>query len=860
MRKLIAGTFLLTHLLTIGCSQATRDDKSVAENTATKGSATQASAADVLKLTLELTNNRYQNKTQSRSVLTFTNTSNQTLPAKGWKLYFNGARLNTADSAVAAVKLVNGDLFYLAPGSKFKPIEAGKTGRIEVAGRSIRNVSDFPVGFYLVYDQEPKKAFPVPVEIKPGDNFQKSEQALAARMYKENGVIKDIPVEKLTKVFPTPNSYTEKGEAFTLNQELAIVADNEFRQEAEKLASALAGILGNKPSISTQGTGKAIRLRKKAGIPAEGYELTINPNGIEISASSAAGIFYGVQSLKTLLPPATFAGKINAITIPGVEVKDAPRFGYRGFMMDVARNFQPKSEVLKVLDAMALYKMNVFHFHFSEDEGWRLEIPSFPELTAVGATRLHDPENKTSLGPSYGSGPSAESQSGTGFFSRADFIEILKYANDRHIRVIPEIESPGHARAAIKAMDARYNRLIKEGNKVEAERYLLRDLNDKSTYRSVQGWNDNVMDVSQQSTYNFLEKVVDDIRAMYQEAKAPLTTIHFGGDEVPSGVWQKSPAVQSLMSKNKAVKTVDDLWYYYFGKVNQLLKARNLYLSGWEEIGLKKVVQNGKVNWVPNETFANDNFHVNVWKNSPGSGAEDLAYRMANAGYKVILTGVTHLYLDLAYSPSYAEPGLYWGGFVGLEKPFYFIPYDYLRNLKEDDNGNPINRAIIKSKEALTAKGRANIVGIESPLWSETNHTPLAFEYKMLPKLLGVAERAWAKDPAWATENDAAKSQALYNQAWSEFVNVVSKRELPRLDVYAGGFNYRIAPPGAVIQDGKVLANVQLPGNTIRYTTDGSEPTAQSPEYTQPIAANGTVKLKAFNPAGRGSNTVTLEN
>ncbi len=504
--------------------------------------------------------------------------------------------------------------------------------------------------------------------------------------------------------------------------------------------------------------------------------------------------------------------------------------------------------------------MNTFHFHFSEDEGWRVEMPSLPELTTVGSTRAHTTDSKKSIFPSYGSGPDADNAAGTGFYSKADFVEILRYARDRHIEVIPEIESPGHARAAIKAMDARYDRLMKEGKKEEAERFLLRDLNDKSVYRSVQGWDDNVINVSVPSVYTFMERVVDDLVGMYQEAGAPLKTIHFGGDEVPAGVWENSPAVQKLIAENQSVKSADDLWYYYFGKVNQLLKARNLFLSGWEEIGLKKVAQNGKVDWVPNEEFVPERFRVNVWKNSPGSGAEDLAYRMANAGYKVILTGVTHFYLDLAYNTSSDEPGQYWGGYVDIDKPFYFIPYDYLRNLKEGDDGNPINRSLIKGKEALSAKGKLNIVGIESPLWAETNRTPQQFEYKILPKLLGVAERAWAKDPVWANEKDLAKSGLLYNQAWSEFINTVGTRELPRLDFYAGGYEYRIPTAGAKIIDGKLAANVQFPGFIIRYTTDGTEPTAQSPVYTAPIAATETAKLKVFNAAGRAGQTVTITN
>ncbi|MBC8151530.1 MAG: chitobiase/beta-hexosaminidase C-terminal domain-containing protein, partial [Bacteroidetes bacterium] len=241
-----------------------------------------------------------------------------------------------------------------------------------------------------------------------------------------------------------------------------------------------------------------------------------------------------------------------------------------------------------------------------------------------------------------------------------------------------------------------------------------------------------------------------------------------------------------------------------------------------------------------------------------GSGSEDLAYRMANAGYKVILTAVTHLYLDMAYNPSSGEPGQYWGGYVDIDKPFYFIPYNYLRIIKDDRTGKQLDPSVIKGRVPLTERGRANIVGIEAPLWAETNKTPADMEYKLLPKLLAVAERAWAKDPDWATETDQTKSDVLYGQAWSAFINVVGKRELPRLDTYAGGFQYRIPTAGAKIINGKVAANVQFPGMTIRYTTDGSEPTATSPAYTEPMDTAGPVKLKVFNAAGRAGRTVTI--
>ncbi|WP_448635539.1 family 20 glycosylhydrolase [Pedobacter panaciterrae] len=514
--------------------------------------------------------------------------------------------------------------------------------------------------------------------------------------------------------------------------------------------------------------------------------------------------------------------------------------------------------MLKVLDVMALYKMNVLHFHLNDDEGWRLEIQGLPELTTIGSQRGHTIDDSKNILPSYGSGSEIGVNSGSGFYTRSDFIEILKYATARHIRVIPEIETPGHARAAIKSMDARYERLMKAGKKEEAGQYLLRDLNDKSIYESVQGWNDNVINVALPSAYNFLEKVVDEIRIMYTEANAPLATIHFGGDEVPAGVWEKSPAVANLLKTDTSIKGVDEMWHYYFSKVNNMLKAKQLYLSGWEEIGLRKALVNGEKKMVLDDRFANENFHADVWNNL--SGNEDLAYKLANEGYKVVLTCVTNLYLDLATNKSFNETGQYWGGYVDVEKPYYFVPYELFKNLKEDESGNPIDKKKLEGKTTLTEFGKSNIVGIQSPLWSEIIKTPERFEYMLLPKLFGVAERAWAKNPEWAIEKDTLKSKVLYNKDWSEFVNIIGKREIPRLNHYSGGYNYRIPTPGVSIESGRVSANLQLPGFVIRYTTDGTEPTINSTIYKSAIDTKGIIQLKVFNSEGKSGRSVKVQN
>ncbi|WP_423146139.1 family 20 glycosylhydrolase [Rubrolithibacter danxiaensis] len=793
---------------------------------------------------------------RSRATFTFINNGSKAFPAQGWTIYFNSGFLKSADTTEAKVKHVNGDLQSLAPGSKFGTLQPGETKKIEIYGGPIRNITEFPVAFYLSFDNETEKGYPLNVSVGNLVNTEKNDLLVANRIYNQNKEIVNIPVEKLVKIFPTPVSYKESSEKFILDTTVTVSAETAFKNEGEALVTYITQLTGKQPA-STKGGKKTIEIVKVTGLDPEAYKLSVNQQKITISASAPAGAFYGIQSLKTLVSPSA-KNNGKSISIQSVEVSDAPRFPHRAFMLDVGRNFHSKAEILKLLDLMALYKLNVFHFHFSEDEGWRLEIPALPELTSVGSKRAPTLDSKNYLQSSFGSGAEAVN-SGTGFYSKSEFIEILKYANARHIKVIPEIESPGHARAAIKAMDARYERLHKAGQEEEARKYLLRDPQDKSKYRSVQGWDDNVINVAMPSVYTFMETVVDEIRKMYAEADAPLETIHFGGDEVPKGVWENSPAVNTLLAKNPELKSTNDLWAYYFGRISDILNSRNLYLYGWEEAGLVKTFVNGKAVWQPNTELAKKNIQVDVWNNLPGSGAEDLAYRMANKGIKVVLANVTNLYFDLAYNQSFNEPGLFWGGYVDIDKPFYFIPFNYLKNLK-DNNGNPINKAIIKGNEQLTEFGKSNIVGLQGALWSENIRSPERLEYMLLPKFLGLAERAWAKQPEWAKENDPSKSEKLYQAAWSEFINVTGKRELPRLDQYAGGFNYRIPAPGAVIKNGQVEANIQFPEFSIRYTTDGSEPNSNSPLYKNPIKTKGTIKLKGFNLTGRSSNTLTVAN
>jgi hexosaminidase len=591
----------------------------------------------------------------------------------------------------------------------------------------------------------------------------------------------------------------------------------------------------------------------------EGYAMEVKPKAIIIVASAPTGVFYGIQSLLSLISPSAYAKPQSEIKIQCVEIQDAPRFGYRAFMLDVGRNFQTKKQVERLLDLLALYKINTFHFHLTEDEGWRLEIPSLPELTEVGSQRGHTIDSKQFLPACHGSGPETGKLAGSGFYTKADYIEILKYANERHITIITEIEAPGHARAAIKAMNARYAKLMAQGKKAEAQKYLLYDLNDQSQYSSAQAWNDNVIDVSLPSTYNFIGTVINDIITMYKEAGAPLKMIHFGGDEVPAHVWEKSPAYLALQANHPEIQNTGDLWYYFYGKVNEMVKAKGLNLAGWEEMALRKTKLDGKPVYVPNPDFMPEHLQVDVWNNTIGDGNEDLAYRLANSGYKTVLSCVTNLYFDMAHYKSFDEPGYYWGAFSDIDKPFSFIPFDYFKNTKVDKNGLPINPNIFIGKQRLTDYGKSNIIGLQCALWGETVKTQEREEYMLLPRLLGFAERAWAQDPEWATTNDTTKSQQLYAQAWSNFLNVLGKRELPRLDHLNGGYSYRIPKPGVIEQNGKLVANEQFPGMTIRYTTNGRDPDAKSSVYNDGVTIeNSLIKFRAFNNKGRGSNVTEI--
>lgn len=825
----------------------------------------QAATKVPIDLEWRLLTNNYNKEFKALNEIILTNNGKAEFPVSGWSIFFSCGREALPTSANGlSIEHVNGDLYRLFPsGGGVQSLKKGGSVSLQypTVGFSL-NHSAAPNSIYLVWDKEPAKG----VELASITHGQFSDTTISYRtpvdLYEKYAGASWQDMKTSPGIIPAPVNMQPGAGQFTFNAQTLVFTDRAFGAEANFLSKQGVALFGQ-PLMVSSGTPDregVIRLQKNA-LQGEAYELSIQPSGIVISAGTGAGIFYGIQSLQALIPAVQWKNKTGSIQLPVVEIKDSPRFGYRALMVDIARNFQPKAELLRLLDLMAMYKLNTLHLHFSDDEGWRIEMPSLPELTQVGALRGHTNDSKNWLPASYGAGPTPGKLAGSGYYSREDYIEILKYATERHIEIMPEIETPGHARAAIKSMDARYRKYMQEGNAAEAVKYLLRDTLDQSNYTSVQAWNDNIINVAVPSVYTFIETVVDDLLAMYKEAGAPLTSIHMGGDEVPAGVWEGSPVAAELIKRDASIENVDALWFYYYTRVHKILRDRNLEMTGWEEIGMRKSKLDGQSKMIVNPRLANEGYRLNVWNNMVGWGNEDLPYRLANAGYKVILSPVSNNYFDMSYLRSPEEPGYYWGGFTDVDKPFYFIPYDYFKNTREDAAGNPVKADAFVGKDRLTDFGKTNIIGLQGLIWSETIRSEANLEYMILPKLMGLAERAWSPDPEWATSADAARSASLYAADWNRFVNQLGQQELPKLDYYAGGFGYRIPPPGMKVENGQVVMNVQFPGLVIRYTVDGSEPTLKSPQYVGPVEQQGRViKAKVFTQAGRGSRTISLKN
>ncbi|MBS1707793.1 MAG: beta-N-acetylhexosaminidase [Armatimonadetes bacterium] len=426
-------------------------------------------------------------------------------------------------------------------------------------------------------------------------------------------------------IVPLPTSMTPAEGHFTLDSKTAFHASGAATPVARLIAQDLRVPTGLTLRVTANKATKAVTFTIKADkeLGDEGYRLRVRPEGVQVTAQTAAGLFYGGQTLRQLLPAEAF-GKAKASGVkwqmPSVDIVDVPRFRWRGLMLDVARHFMPKEEIIKFVDLLALHKMNSLHLHLTEDQGWRIEIKRYPKLTEVGAWR-----KETVIGTNSGK---YDGKRHGGFYTQKELKEIVKYAAARYVNIVPEIEMPGHAQAAIAAYPE------------------LGNLKERLEVWQMWGVNPNVFNV-EEKTVKFLQNVLDEVMQVF-----PSKFIHVGGDECPKDQWKASPRVQELI-KQRGTKDEHGMQSWFIKQMDTYLAGKGRRLLGWDEI-----LEGGLA---PGAT-------VMSWRGMEGG------ITAAKAGHDVVMAPTDTTYFDYYQAkPTEKEPYAI-GGYVPLEKVYNFDP------------------------------------------------------------------------------------------------------------------------------------------------------------------------------------------
>lgn len=439
-----------------------------------------------------------------------------------------------------------------------------------------------------------------------------------------------------------------------------------------------------------------------------GYSINVNANNIAINSNNEEGIFYGIQTLIQLLPPE----KSNNLTVQQCSIEDAPRFAYRGMMLDCGRHFFPVDFVKQFIDFLALHKLNTFHWHLTEDQGWRIEIKKYPKLTEVGAYR-----NGTIIGHHPGTGN--DNTRYGGYYTQEQVKDIVKYAADRYITVIPEIEMPGHASAAIAA----YPQLSCFPNENTPIAKGVKWSGDSTGKYVQQSWG-VYPDVFAPTdyTFKFLEDVLDEVIALF-----PSKYIHIGGDECPKIYWKRSAFCQNLI-KEKGLKDEHGLQSYFISTIEKYLNSKGRQIIGWDEI-----LEGGLA---PNAT-------VMSWRGEAG-GIE-----AAKQHHSVIMTPTTYFYFD--YAQSKHEDSLVIGGYLPLESVYNYEPFT----------------------PKLTPEEQLYIKGVQANVWTEYMDNGKKVEYMVFPRMEALSEIAWSsKDKKnWQDFQQRLQSQYKRYDFWNVSYN-----------------------------------------------------------------------------------------
>lgn len=473
-------------------------------------------------------------------------------------------------------------------------------------------------------------------------------------------------------IIPRPSQVKEMSGSFKISPKHQINYSNASAGKyAKLLGSKINNILGFNLKVSDKsGT---IQFVEDTKLKNEAYQLNIESNKIELKASSEAGWFYAVQTLAQLIEQA----KAN-LSLKAMNIKDAPRFSWRAYMLDESRHFKGKEEVKLLLDEMAALKMNVFHWHLVDDQGWRIEIKKYPKLTEVGGTR-----KSTQAGPKRWGSKIQTGVPHSGYYTQEDIKEIVAYASERHINIVPEIEMPGHSSAAIAA----YPWLGTAGQIIDVP--------------TIFGVFRDVYDVSNPKVVEFLHDVLDEVFKLF-----PSQVVHIGGDEVKYDHWNESKKVKKYM-KNKGLKTAAELQIYFTNNISQYFESKGRRMMGWNEIMGHNLhdYQSEEDTKTTGQELAKSSV-VHFWK-----GSVNLLTEAAENGYQVVNSDNHFTYLDYKYTS------------ISLQKAYSFdpIPAD------------------------LDPKYHDKILGSGCQMWCEWVPTRGWLHFMTFPRIAAYAEVGWTQ-------------------------------------------------------------------------------------------------------------------
>ncbi len=568
------------------------------------------------------------------------------------------------------------------------------------------------------------------------------------------------------QIIPEPESIVLEEGTFTLkNKKLCLkISSNESITEIEEQFKQYISEQSGVKFIEDDSANKiGFKLNKTAdkALGKEGYSINITKNAISVVANESAGLFYAVQSLRQLFP----VNKDAEVAIACAVIKDKPKFGWRGTMLDVSRHFFSKQDIFKFIDNLALHKINTFHWHLVDDVGWRIEIKKYPKLTEIGAWRVDRGDVHWDLRKPQKPG---EKASYGGFYSQEDVKEIVKYAEKRFITIVPEIELPAHTTSSLAA----YPEYSCAGG----------------PYTVLPGGSNpyNVIYCAgNDKTFEFLENIFDEVIELFSSKY-----IHIGGDEANKTEWKKCPKCQTRI-KTEKLKDEHELQSYFIKRIEKIINSKGRRMIGWDEI-----LEGGLA---PEAT-------VMSWRGFNG-GIE-----AAKSGHDVIMTPTSHCYFDYYQgNPDNEPPAI--GGFLPLKKVYEF---------------NPIPKELTNEEAKYVLGGQCN-------LWTEFMPDLNQVEYMLNPRLAALSESVWSSAKKKDYSNFSKKLKTLLKLY--ETLNINYAKSI-----------YQLTPVVQFDMEAKkfhVELQTEIEVPEIRYTFDGTVPTANSELYHSPLTFEKSTEIKA---------------